>query len=136
MSRTSVIILIGIGCLLAVPGLLMFRMQSVPGREFAETLENEISRQGFRMEQLSPTKSTQLPLLMRLRFPRDNSHGETGFPDVTMDYVFTQGTRQFSCKAHHRAYEVCYVEASREREVDQLAAAIHRIYPRLAMTRK
>ena len=132
--------IVGIGIGSGIVVLLtvkVIRMESVSSDKFEDYFYQEIGNRGFTMDERrtigrGPYK---LPVLLKIRFPRTSHGGNLGFPDATSVYTFKNASGLFVCRAHHRSYEVCYIELNPEHEVDGLASAIMDKFPGLSIAR-
>jgi len=122
-------------CALGILAWVTMRMTSVPGGEFQETLIHEIENRGLRIvEEVSGMSSPDLPVLLRIRFPRSSSKGSLGFPDAAAVYTIESEEGLFRCVVRHRRHQACYVEISEGSEGTGLASELGTKFPGLSIT--
>lgn len=131
--KTRLIITLGIVAFIAVVAwtLLAFaKATSVPSDQFADTLRKHPE---ITMVSQMTRAPKSIPLLLRMRFPKQSGRGFIGFPDRSDAYVLNIGGSDIECVAQVRRDNVCYVTLSGNTGVETMRHKIQDWFPGLTV---
>ena len=131
--KTLPTIILGIGAFIAVIAcafLAFTKVTSIPDDQFEGTLRKHPEITMLSMM----TRATQpLPLVLRMRFPKQTAGGFIGFPDRSDVYVLNFGSGDIECIAHVRSGNVCHVTLSGNAGVEAMRHKIQNLFPGLSV---
>ena len=132
----------GAPILILVSGISLFflpRYESVQSADFDDRFGAVINREtSFQIVSRGPIESRQLPLRLRLRFPKSDIGPMVGFPDSASEIQLTNHLgERIAVRIEFRRGNVCFVEVSggAPPSIEQLMVALRGEFAGLAIVK-